>query len=284
STGGWSEFNYTGNPAYLNASGKPDGVIDPGNGGQAFDTEYLFYKYDANLNNLSIGLQTGFDVVDGKVRYGNGTVYDDNSSSGKAYYAGDLALSFDGNVIIGDSSGENHNTNPDPYGNSYEYAVDFGLMTKDIDGNLVYSTNHSTTAGIDNPGLYKVKYWDNDIWYSSSSPFAMDYSPDDGQVTGLISNDSGSGLVDRTSHTGQNLSYYRIVSFNLDNIIAEGETFTVDSHWTMSCGNDAINGNIQLTRNSGGGNPVPEPSALALFAIGSLGMGFMGVRRKKPVA
>jgi len=62
--------------------------------------EYLYKKQG---NSLAIALQTGFDVETGKQRHGR-----------RDYYAGDLALSFDG-----DSS-------------SYEYAFDFGNTPRDI--------------------------------------------------------------------------------------------------------------------------------------------------------
>ena len=55
--------------------------VYPGWGGQSFDAEYIFYRLDGNT--LSVGLQTGFDILDGHVNY-----------SGRDYYAGDLALSF----------------------------------------------------------------------------------------------------------------------------------------------------------------------------------------------
>ncbi|MEE8059746.1 MAG: hypothetical protein V3T17_18240 [Pseudomonadales bacterium] len=35
-----------------------DGIVGPGGGGEMFDTEYFLYKYNANTNVLSIGLQT----------------------------------------------------------------------------------------------------------------------------------------------------------------------------------------------------------------------------------
>ncbi|MCP3928862.1 MAG: PEP-CTERM sorting domain-containing protein [Bacteroidetes bacterium] len=254
----WTEFSYSGG-ALLN--GAPDGIIAPGGGGQSFDTEYLFYKYNADSNDLSIGLQTGFDVVDGHVRYNH-----------RDYYAGDLALSFDGDVTIGDSNESN-------YGNTYEYAVDFGLFTRDSTGETIESADSGGSNGKDPAGLYRVARWDNDITQSSSSPFAMDWSDDEEySVTSLTDNSAGSGYVARTSHSGSNKSYWRTVTFNLDNIVALGDEFTVDAHWTMSCGNDAINGRTTLASND---TPVPEPSILALFGIGSLGMTFAGKKKKK---
>ncbi len=259
--GDWNEFNYQSNTGNLNPAGGPDGVIDPGGGGQKFDTEYLFYKYDANSNNLSIALQTGFDIVDGKTTWRD-----------KDYYSGDLALSFDGNVILGDDSEGN-------YTNSYEYAVDFGLYTADGSGTSVESNATGGLNGIDPAGFYQVGRWNNDINYSDSSPFAMDWS--ENKVGDLLANVAGEGNLARTQDPGDNYSYWREVSFNLDSIVAEGETFTVDAHWTMSCGNDNINGNMQLTRNTT--TDVPEPSVLALFGIGALGIFLVNYRRRKRI-
>ncbi len=269
----WSEFSYETNTNNL-LNGKPDGIINPGGGGQAFDTENLFYKYNADTNEMSVGIQTGFDVVDGHVRYNS-----------RDYYSGDLALSFDGDVILGDrneGSDSLHRTL-----SSYEYAVDFGLYTENRDGESVESrdSNGGLNNGIDHAGLYRVSRWDNDISSTSSSPFAMDWSDDELYSVQLITdenNRSGAGWLDRTETSGQNYSYWRTVTFSLDGIISEGDAFTVDAHWTMSCGNDNINGTTQLVRNST--QPVPEPSVLALFTIGSLGMGFFGLRRRKMTA
>ncbi len=273
-TDSWNEFDYQSNTGNLidgfgdvGNTGSPDGIVGPGGGGQQFDTEYLFYKYNADTNDLSIGLQTGFDIVDGKTRYNS-----------RSYYAGDLALSFDGDVILGDD-------NESDYGNTYEYAVDFGLFTKNGRGNTVESmdSNGNLDNGIDPAGLYRVARWDNDIWEDHSSPFAMDWSDDEAYaVTDLSDNTAGSGYLNQTAsgYNGTNLSYWRTVTFSLDGIISEGEEFTVDAHWTMSCGNDNINGSVQLASNTPG-TPVPEPSIFALFTIGSLGLFFSNLRRRK---
>ncbi len=60
----------------------------PGVGGQVFDAEYLLYKLEGQI--LYLGLQSGFDLIDGQQFYNS-----------KAYWAGDLALSFDGDAITG---------------------------------------------------------------------------------------------------------------------------------------------------------------------------------------
>ncbi|MFT5504469.1 MAG: hypothetical protein ACI845_000924 [Gammaproteobacteria bacterium] len=243
---GWSSFS--------NDSG-----IRSNRGGQAFDTEYLYYKYDAVNQNMSIGLQTGFDVVDGhqRITYSNGHKHH--------FYGGDLALSFDGIAGINNSS-------------SYEYAVDFGLETRDWSGHHEgpNSTDNDglvdvgSGTGVDNAGLYNVSQW-NENTLNDASPFAMDVGMFE---KGLTSNDSGSGWVDGEK------SFFRTVTFNLAGIVNTALDFTVDAHWTMSCGNDQINGNYNVAGYTPP-NGVPEPSAFALFAIGSMGMGFVGFRRRK---
>ncbi|MCK5826660.1 MAG: PEP-CTERM sorting domain-containing protein, partial [Desulfuromusa sp.] len=193
-----------------------------------FDAEYLFYKQAGSV--LSIGLQTGFDVETGKVTVSN-----------KDYYAGDLALSFDG-----DNS-------------TYEYAFDFGLYTEDYYGNVL---------GPDAEGLYKVESffgfvtgWNNGVYsgHTVSNPFAMASGT---LFTGDITNDAGS--------FGD--SYYRMVSFNLDDIY--GLDFTgLDVHWTMSCGNDAIDGSAPAS--------VPEPATMVLLGSGLIGLALYRRKIKK---
>ncbi len=235
-----------------------DGNTNPGSGGQIFDAEYLFYKYDESNNNLSIGLQSGFDLIDGQVDVISGDWWNRTKTS---YFAGDLALSFDG--LPG-----------------YEYAVDFGLLTKDYNGNDLVSADTGFDDGVDGAGLYRVTEWNNDILFPESSPFAMDEGT---LIAGaLTENETGSGVTGSMSGwCGQYIecmSYYRVVTFNLDDVVTQAGDFTVDTHWTMSCGNDYINGSVVLSHND---SAVPEPSILALFSLGSIGLVASGCRRRK---
>jgi hypothetical protein len=192
------------------------GYVGPGWGGQAFDAEYLFYKREGNQ--LSIGLQTGFDILSGAQVYG-----------GHTYYAGDLALGFNGG--------------------SYDYAVDFGLVTRDIHGaNVGLGSGDQDAAG-----LYAVSDWNNELSFPVSAPFGMDA----GSFISGISGSSGAG--------GD--SYYRIATIDLSSLGFDVTSFS--AHWTMSCGNDVVEGSAS----------VPEPSALLLMAGGLIGL-FGGMRRR----
>jgi len=190
------------------------GFVDPGWGGQDFDAEYLFYKVENTT--LSLGLQTGFNLISGKVRYG----WSD-------YYAGDLAIGING---------------------SFDYAVDFGLYTKDFNGNKVDADNSGD--GVDAAGLYSVSKWNNNILFRESGPYAMDEGT---FVADLASSDVGySSSID---------SYFRTVSVDLNDLGVD-DVFDLSLHWTMSCGNDAIDGTVT----------VPEPLSGGLLAAGLLGL------------
>ena len=216
-----------------------DDRTDYSSGRQPYDTEFLFMKYNSD-DTLSIGLQTGFDLSDGK--YGSIT-------------GGDLALSFrDQN---GDLIGSQATKNGDHHSSSdYNYAVDFGFMGA-------------------TEGLYKV-----DDWNDNTSNLTLEnngvYEVNSASLVGNLSqNDLGSG-----SKNGYK-SYYRIVTFDLNDIDNLSTSLTVDAFWTMSCGNDQIYGSSNtLTRNTTT-NPVPEPSIIALIGIGTISIFASGLRRKR---
>ncbi len=215
-----------------------DGIVTPGGGGQAFDAEYFFYKKEGDI--LSIGLQAGFNIDQGYQTYGD-----------NRYDAGDLALSFDGNKDI------------------YEYAFDFGKYTE----GYFADTDRDKIDAVD-AGLYRVTEWSNDIYfYSNSSPFAMKTGTEItgiGSITGAGFINGNGNFINNNSYSSLD-SYWRTFSFNLAELTnKEGFNFAgLDVHWTMSCGNDNINGSA----------PVPEPSTILIVGTGLAGLA--GYRKKR---
>jgi hypothetical protein len=222
---GWNVFGSE------DQSGSGNYYLSPGWGGQSFDAEYLFYKLQGNK--LSIGLQTGFDVVSN-----NGQLYD-----GHRYYAGDLALSFDGNK------------------SSYEYAIDFGNLTKNY-ADTVKISAQGNASGVDTGGLYKANSWNNDIYFYNNGGFSAPYGVSSGS---LLVAQNGSNFAEGSGVVGTDKSYFTMFTFDLSNITGLQQNFILDAHWTMSCGNDAIDGRVALTK-------VPEPSPFVLFGLGLIGL------------
>lgn len=216
--GFWTDNGWT--PIDEEDGFKSGGYVGPGWGGQTFDAEYLFSKQEGSI--LSIGLQTGFDLADGSQFYRK-----------KQYFAGDLALAFNGG--------------------NFDYAIDFGLVTKDIQGDNVGlgSGNQDAT------GLYADVQWNNDISFGQSAPFGMD----EGSFLASVTGTSGSETL------ADGKSYFRTVSFDLDDLGFKVSDFK--AHWTMSCGNDVVEGSAS----------VPEPSPLWLMIGGLLAL--VGSRKFK---
>lgn len=245
---GWTQFQ--NGPGTDGNGPNEDGNIGPGVGGQAFDAEYLLYRI--NGGSLFLGLQTGFDVVDGHQRYGSG--------NNNHYYAGDMALSFNG-VVLGSPA-------------TYEYAIDFGLATAmglaqlqtpvEVNGD---GEAGDDLDGRDPAGLYSVSTWhkSNYIQHAISDPFAMDQGV---KLLDLLSNVAGSGS------SGGQTSYYRQVELNIAGLrsLPGFSGSSIDAHWTMSCGNDNINGTFTLPDPRRRRFTVPEPGALTLLALGVGGL------------
>ena len=72
---------------------------------------------------------------------------------------------------------------------------------------------------------------------------------------------TGVNFSGTSGHEGA--SYFQIASFDIGSLNIP----QLDAHWTMSCGNDAIDGFAELKPTS-----VPEPSAWLLMSTGLIGL------------
>ena len=137
-----------------------DGPVDPGAGGEYFDAEYLYANLTGTV--LSIGLQTGFDVVDGTQDVG-----------GDNFTAGDLALTFsyDSSSPVSWDYGFKYDftsaskngmlyevstwNDPAPYSVSGPHTIDSGTVVSDSSANP-----YATYAGSIDSSYYRIASFD----------------------------------------------------------------------------------------------------------------------------
>lgn len=171
-------------------------------------------------------------------------------SSGVNEYAGDLFLSTDGWSAYSTGITDTHHASDTSAVGSWEYVLHRntnGSISLYAVDNTKIVTSDAISAG---PNVDTSQYrTGQEVYYNPGSQLAL------GTGSWSISGNSMNFTL-----TGLTLS-----QFNLDGILGV--------HWTMSCGNDVIEGQ--------GGSQVPEPATLILFGAGILGLAGARARSKK---
>ncbi len=182
-----------------------DGIVGPGGGGQAYDTEFLGLYFDSDT--VYFGLQTGFDL-----RYGR-------TYHGKKIVPGDLSLDVNGN-------------------GTYDYAIDFSIAYNDvITYSLIDMTEKDSKWG---DVIYSSHYAEGNPLEAISgnvlSTFAGAFSADNNDRYGHTHSDVIEGFFDiglLSAYTGESMKFHWTMGCGNDVIEAKASFLPIPEPATM---------------------------------------------------
>lgn len=237
--------HYVGGDYVINGpySQKSGDVISAASQINKFDIDNMIVDIDT-LGNVSVTVTTDYNPSD-----------QDIASLGTQF--GDLFISTDG---------------WSPYGTS-PYIYDTALTTG-TDWEFVFDTNTGNFYRTSDGAFLLSQDFHGDrpdSWYRKNQ--LVQINPD--ALDELVADPITMGTFELgTDSVGNNvLTYY---GFNLTDMgLNLTQAHELAFRWTMTCGNDAIEGGLTW-------QPVPEPGTMMLFGLGLLGLGVAGRRTLAP--
>jgi hypothetical protein len=179
---------------------------------------------------------------------------------------GDIFIDIDGNAT-------NHSTSANTFSNSkvnYDYAIRINYSDNTY---TVYKLNSTST--LSNVGNnYSYQGW---LDRSNNSDVASPYKyVGGGTVIGTYTLTYQTGLSDNSSlgyTSWESKTTHNEITVDLANLGLASGTYSITSHFTITCGNDVAVGKGTIS--------VPEPGSFSMILMGLLSLGGFAISRKR---